>query len=207
MARAQTYEAIVLRSFDIGEADRFCILFTRQRGRVAARARGVRKMQSRMGGSLLPFSHARLELVETDHSMTITSASSIGNHTLDYGEYEVFARLQRGAELVLALTEDEEPLRDVFELLLNFLHAATVPGCDASLPFALCLLQVLGLLPAREEDRRFALLPPEAKAFVRRRAQEQTIDVLCAELADPAPLRTFVHAVLEDHLKKPLASW
>ena len=54
MPQSQTYEALILQSHDVGEADRFLILFTRERGRLAARARAVRKPKSKMGGSLLP---------------------------------------------------------------------------------------------------------------------------------------------------------
>lgn len=206
MARNQTLEAIILRSIDIGEADRFCILFTRQRGRMAARARGVRKLSSRMGGSLLPFSHVRIDVVETDNSATITSATALAHHLLQHGEYEVFARLHRGAELTLALTEDDEPLPQVFDLLLTFTHAVAVPGCDPVLPFSLCLLQLLGLLPLREEDRRFALLSPAAKTFARECVKLRDLDMLCAEVPDASQLRVFVDSILEDHLRTPLKS-
>ena len=206
MARTQSYEALVLRSFDIGEADRFCIFFTKERGRLAARARGVRKMMSRMGGSLLPFSHVRIQLAETEHSLTITSAQSFSHHLLDYGEYEVFTQLMRGMELVLALTEDDEPLPQVFELLLTFVHAAAVPGCDPVLPFSLSLLHVLGLLPLRDEDQRFARLSAEAKEFVRQCVRVRDIDMLCADVPEAFALQRFVDWVLEDHLKRPLKS-
>jgi DNA repair protein RecO len=206
MARTQSAEAIVLRSIDIGEADRFCILFTRQRGRLAARARGVRKLGSRMGGSLLPFSHVRVDVVETDNSATITSASAVTHHLLEYGEYEVFTRLHRGAELTLALTEDDEPLPKVFDLLLTFTHAVAVPGCDPVLPFSLCLLHLLGLLPLREEDRRFAQLSPAVQAFARECVQRCDLDMLCADVQDAGQLRLFVDSVLADHLRTPLRS-
>jgi DNA repair protein RecO len=204
MARSHSYEALVLRSIDVGEADRFCILFTKQRGRIAARARGVRKLMSRMGGSLLPFSHVRVELVETERSLTITSASSLTHHLLEQGSYEAFERLTRGVELALALTEDDEPLPQVFDLLLTFVHAAAVPGCSPVLPFSLCLLHLLGLLPLRAEDRRFDRLSPSAKAFAERCVKARDIDVLCEVVPEAHELQIFVDSVLADHLKRPL---
>lgn len=201
MATTRTYEAVVLKSVDVGEADRFCILFTRQRGRLAARARGVRKPMSRMGGSLLPFSHVRLDLVETERSMTVTSASCFGE-PMRYGEYDVFTRLQRGADLALQMTEDDEPLPQVFDLLVSYFHAAGM--CDATIPFTLCLLHLLGFLPAREEDLRFSKLPLAAKEFVLRCTREQGVDVLCAEVPDASTLSRFIDFVLADHMKKPL---
>jgi DNA repair protein RecO len=204
MARAHTYEAVVLRSIDVGEADRFCIFFTRQRGRLAARARAVRKPQSRMGGSLLPFSHVQVDIAETENSATVTSAVSLTHHAVSHGEYATFEQLSRGAEVTLALTEDEEPLPKVFDLLLTFVHAAAVPGCDASLPFTVCLLDMLGLLPARDEDPRFARLGADAKAFVRRCIADPSVDTLCADVPETDALRVFVRQVLDDHLQRPL---
>jgi DNA repair protein RecO len=206
MARSHSYEAVVLRSVDVGEADRFCILFTRERGRIAARARAVRKPGSRMGGSLLPFSHVRIEIAETDRSLTVTSATVLGHHLLDYAEYDVFTRLTAGMELMLALTEDDEPLPYVFDLLITFVHAAAVPGCAPVLPFSLCLLHLLGLLPLQEEDRRYARLPRDAKDFIRKCVQERDIDSLCAEVPQASAVQAYVDSVLEAHLKRPLRS-
>ena len=64
MSRTRSVEAIILRTIDIGDADRFCILFTKEAGRKGARARGVRKTMSRLGGLLLPFRHLRIDLAE-----------------------------------------------------------------------------------------------------------------------------------------------
>lgn len=207
MARQQTYEAVVLKSVDIGEADRFCVLFTRERGRVAARAKGVRKQTSRMGGSLQLFSHVRVELVETESSFIITSASALGHHLLEYGEFDVFKRLQQGIELLLALTEDDEPLPDVFDAVLTFLHAAVIPECDPVLPFALRLLHLLGLLPSNTDDQRFARLSPEAQAFVKRCVAEDDLDLFCSAVPDSDTLWHFVDLVLAEHMQKPLKSW
>ena len=48
-------EGIVLRSMRYGEADRILHLYTPQRGRVSAIAKGVRRAKSRFGGRLEPF--------------------------------------------------------------------------------------------------------------------------------------------------------
>ena len=55
-------EAVVLRSFAFGEADRVLHVYTAASGRVGAVAKGVRKTKSRFGGRLEPFSHVELVL-------------------------------------------------------------------------------------------------------------------------------------------------
>ncbi len=45
MARIARTEAVVLRSLRLGEADRILHLYTEQRGRVGAMAKGVRRVK------------------------------------------------------------------------------------------------------------------------------------------------------------------
>jgi len=62
MARSYKTEAVVLRSIRYAEADRVLHLYTAERGRVNAIAKGVRKTASRFGARLEPLTHAALML-------------------------------------------------------------------------------------------------------------------------------------------------
>ena len=55
--RSYKTEAVVLRSFRLGEADRVLHLYTLDRGRVGAVAKGIRRTKSRFGARLEPLSH------------------------------------------------------------------------------------------------------------------------------------------------------
>ncbi len=57
-------EAIVLRSIRYGEADRILHLYSRERGRIGAVAKGVRRPKSRFGGRLEPLFRVGLVLHE-----------------------------------------------------------------------------------------------------------------------------------------------
>ena len=115
MSRTKDYEAIVLKTHDVGEADRFCILFTKERGRIAARARGVRKLKSRMGGVLLAPNHISVTLTEGSVGFSVNSVLSLGQKNMQ-GNVDQFAQTQNGIELLLSLLHDEEPLQDIFDL-------------------------------------------------------------------------------------------
>src|SRR5437899_6626628 len=79
--RSYKTEAVVLRSFRLGEADRVLHLYTLDRGRVGALAKGVRKTKSRFGGRLEPLSHAELVLHEGRGELqTVTGAELIQSH-------------------------------------------------------------------------------------------------------------------------------
>ena len=164
MSRSSTVEAIVLKTYDVGEADRYCILFTRERGRMAARAHGVRKLQSRKSGSLLPLQRVMVEVREGKTGLAITSASRISDHLLT--SIAAFAPAMEGIEVLLRLIQDEEPLPPVFDATLAFLQA-----CDAGIPYAslayrLRLLHLLGFLPDTDEMHRFFVLTETEEEFI-----------------------------------------
>ncbi|MEL7643151.1 MAG: DNA repair protein RecO, partial [bacterium] len=60
--RSQRVEAVVLRHSDWGEADRLLVLFTREKGKIRAIAKGVRRIRSRKAGHLEPFTRSSLQL-------------------------------------------------------------------------------------------------------------------------------------------------
>ncbi len=110
MPLRQTLDAVVLRAIDVGEADRFCVLFTEERGRIAARARAVRKTTSRMGGSLLPMQRALIDISEQSNGLLITGASQSDHQPVKRATYAAFLEHARGIDLLLSLTEDDEPM-------------------------------------------------------------------------------------------------
>jgi len=203
--RSPPYESIVLRSVDIGEADRFCVFWTREAGRVTARARSVRKTSSRLGGSLLPFRHLSMELVERDGRSLVVSATDRGDLTPP-GDFARLVMAERGVELLLALTEEGEPLPAVFDLLHRFILLCADPSLRPLPAFQLRLLHLLGLLPAHTEDERFSRLPPDTRSFVllcTRTNDLRVLTDLCP--ADPA-LDAFLRTVQSSHLSRPLKS-
>src|SRR5207253_2739229 len=79
--RSYKTEAVVLRSIRFGEADRVLHLYTSERGRIGAVAKGVRKTKSRFGGRLEPLSHAELMLhAGSGELQTVTGVQLIRSH-------------------------------------------------------------------------------------------------------------------------------
>jgi DNA repair protein RecO (recombination protein O) len=156
MSRSSTTEAVVLRSFRLGEADRVLHLYTAELGRLGAVAKGVRKTKSRFGGRLEPFSHVELVLHRGRGELrTVTGAALVRAHDsirVDHYRLQVGAI---GAEAMLRLfTEEERNVRG-FLALTRFLDAldgaerlTTVPALDPIvLSFQLKLLWLSGYLP------------------------------------------------------------
>ena len=57
-------EAVVIHTIKLGEADKIATLFTKELGKIKAVAKGARRIKSRFGSSLEPFTHINTTLFE-----------------------------------------------------------------------------------------------------------------------------------------------
>jgi DNA repair protein RecO (recombination protein O) len=157
VGRSYQTEAIVLRSLRFGEADRILHLYTRERGRIGAIAKGIRKTKSRVGARLEPLSHVRLQLHEGSGELqTVTGVDLIAAHRATREQpYRLGVGLI-GAEAMLRLFGEPEANERAFEALARFLDlldeaeelADARPALDPLvLSFQLKLLWLSGYLP------------------------------------------------------------
>jgi DNA repair protein RecO (recombination protein O) len=145
-------EAIVLRSLRYGEADRILHLYTPERGRLSAIAKGVRRARSRFGGRLEPFFRARLVLYEgRSDLLTVTSAETVAGHPRLREDARALDAAARACEAVDRLFADGEAHAGVYHLLANHLAQldAEPRGATrgAALAFRLKLLLAAGFAP------------------------------------------------------------
>jgi DNA repair protein RecO (recombination protein O) len=116
--RAIKTEAVVLRSMRYGEADRIMHLYTPDRGRVSAIAKGVRRARSRFGGRLEPFFRLQIELHEgRGELLTVTGAQTVDGHARLRGDARALDAAARACDAVGRLFETAEPHPGVFNLL------------------------------------------------------------------------------------------
>src|SRR5689334_5093438 len=128
MGRTYRADAIVLRSMRFAEADRVLHLYTAERGRVNAIAKGVRKTTSRFGGRLEPLTRAALMLHEGRGELhTVSGADIISPHAAARERPHALGIALIGAEAVLKLHPEPEPQPRVFEGLVRFLEILDGP--------------------------------------------------------------------------------
>jgi len=156
VGRTYKTEAVVLRSFRFGEADRVLHLYTLERGRLGAVAKGIRKTKSRFGARLEPLSHVELMLHQGSGELqTVTGVELVRSHheTREH-QYRLGVGLL-GAETMLRLFTEQEANPRAFEALTRFLDLldglAPLEGRPAldplALSFQLKLLWLSGYLP------------------------------------------------------------
>ena len=147
----------MLRSMRFSEADRILHLYTANRGRIGAIAKGVRKTKSRFGARLEPLSHVELMLHEGGGELqTITGVELLRSH---HATREDTYRLNVGmigAEAMLRLFGEPEANERAFGALARFLdlldetpRAESRPAARPAraLRFQLKLLWLAGYLP------------------------------------------------------------
>src|SRR3954452_785645 len=152
MAGSLKTEAIVLRSIRYGEADRVLHLYTPERGRVSAIAKGVRRAKSRFGGRLEPFFRLELVLYEgRSDLLTVTSAETLAGHRRLREDGGALDAAARACDAVGRLFADGDPHAGVYHLLANELALLDADPARAgranALAFRLKLLLAAGFAP------------------------------------------------------------
>jgi DNA repair protein RecO (recombination protein O) len=145
-------EAIVLRSFRYGEADRVLHLYTPDHGRLSAIAKGVRRARSRFGGRLEPFFRLALVLHQgRGELLPVTAAETIAGHPRLREDARALDVAARAADAVGRLFGDGEPHPGVYHLLANELALLDGEPSRAtranSLAFRAKLLLAAGFAP------------------------------------------------------------
>ena len=146
----------MLRSLRLGEADRVLHLYTLERGRVGAVAKGVRRTKSRFGARLEPLSHVELMLHQGGGELhTVTGVDLLSSHRAAREDGRRLAVGLVGLEAMLRLFPEQEANPRAFTALTRFLEALDErevgegPSSRDSLAlsFQLKLLWLSGYLP------------------------------------------------------------
>lgn len=154
-------EAIVLRSIRYGEADRVLHLYSANRGRIGAIAKGVRRPRSRFGGRLEPFFRVDLVLHQGRGELsTVTAANTIAAYPNLRDDGPALGAAARACDAVLRLCDTEEPNPPAYNLLCRYLAildgsesiagdgaADGAAGLSTALAFRLKLALATGFAP------------------------------------------------------------
>ncbi|MCW2278147.1 DNA repair protein RecO [Heliophilum fasciatum] len=148
-AEQRTYraEGLILRSREYSEADHLLTILTRERGKIGAIAKGVRKPSSRLRAGTQVLTHSQLLLSTGRNLHVVTQAEPVELFQGMQGQFDRYAYASYMAELVDRFTM-EQGGSDLFVLLLTCWHLLTGyrPALVARL-FELRLLLHLGYAP------------------------------------------------------------
>ena len=148
MSHKYNLECIVLRSINYKDTDKIYTLLSKEKGKISARAIGVRKINSKRLGSLDSLNHIIIGIAESSRGhKTITEVSYLNTFaglksSLNRSAYGYYA-----TELVLKnVEEDDAYAGQLFTILLDSLTGLNTPESDALLPLCVFEYQTLKCL-------------------------------------------------------------
>lgn len=168
--RVYKTEAIVLRTMDLGEADRVLTVLTPRLGKLRVVAKGVRRPRSRIGGGLQPFSDVQLVLAVGRTFDVVTSSSLEDPHLGLRNDLHSTAAAWYLVELVDRFCEGAADSHEAFRLLAQGLSALDAGGevrrDVVARWFELALLDAMGFRPELTQCLECgAGIEPEGNAF------------------------------------------
>ena len=169
-------------------------LFTSERGKLDAVAKGIRRAKSHLAGRLEFANECELQMHRGRSLDVIVHADILSSAWQSLVEPERFAVAQLVAELIDAFCEPDLAQPEIYALLSGMLHAIAASDTPrALLPrFQLRLLSALGIEPPVDACIRcggpfahdVAWVDPEAGGFICDRCRERWRDLLELDASD-----------------------
>ena len=158
-----TTDALILRTYKLGESDRIVVFLTRDRGKKRGVAKNARQSRRRFGGGLEPLTYGRVGYMEREHRDLVSlhyveplrsPLSAVDGESLGYVGYF--------AELIDEWAQEADPNETLFRLGTSMVEAigVGVPIEPLARYFEYWMLRLGGVY---EPDER---LSDEAKAFL-----------------------------------------
>ena len=144
-------EGIVLRTYDLGEADRIVVILSPWEGSIRAVAKGVRRPRSRLAAYVQMFTQARFMFYRGRQLDTITQAEVLCAHRELRSDLDRMTSAAYASELAGEVAREKEPAVELYRLLavtLATLSVSPLEQLDMVLRrFELGLLNVSGYAP------------------------------------------------------------
>jgi len=121
-ARLYKTEAIILRQRKLGEADRILTLYTPTLGKMDAKAKGVRKTTTRLGGHLQPLNRVVVQMAQGHGADVVTGVETLDSFRHLREHLELLSRGLYAAELIDRITPEHVHAVPTYRLLFDTLQ-------------------------------------------------------------------------------------
>ncbi len=145
-----TTEALILRTYKLGEADRIVVFLTRDRGKKRGVASGARRPKSRFAGALEPLTRVGVSYYEREHrDLVRLSYAESQCSPLLASRPDALSHVGYFAELIDEWAQEGDPNERLFRLGTSTLEAlaAGVPTEPVARYFEYWLLRLQGVYP------------------------------------------------------------
>jgi DNA repair protein RecO (recombination protein O) len=200
-----TTDALILRTYKLGESDRIVVFLTRDRGKKRGVAKNARQSRRRFGGALEPLTCGRVSYMERERrDLVHVNYVEVQRSPLSAMDGEALPYVGYFAELIDEWAQEGDPNEALFRLGASMVEAMArgVPIDPLARYFEYWLLRLQGVYDGA------ARLSPEAHAFIDA-ARSSSPFAVGAVAVPPRALRELerTHRALMDlHLEKELRS-
>ena len=145
-------EALVLRTYNFAEADKIVVCLTQAAGVVRGVAKGCRKLKSRFGAALEPFTLVQLSYhyKENQELVSLRQAEIVKSHFDLSSQAETLTALAYMGDLVIEFSPPYEANEKLFRMVKACLAAISESRSDLEIIlryFEIWLLRLEGFLP------------------------------------------------------------
>jgi DNA repair protein RecO (recombination protein O) len=119
-------EAFVLRTYSLAEADKICIFLTKDLGKVRGVAHGARKIKSRFGSALEPFTQVALTYYQKEgrELMSISTCDILRSHFRQGArDVQTATAFSYMSELLIEFLPEHDPNEKFYRLVAAALEA------------------------------------------------------------------------------------
>ena len=196
-------DALILRTYKLGEADRIVVFLTRDRGKKRGVARGARRPKSNFVGALEPLTHVRVAYFEKERRELVNlNYSEASRSALSSGTIEALGCAAYFAELIDEWAAESHEDERLYRLGVSMVEAlvAGVPPEPLTRYFEFWLLSLQGVYPAA----RVQTLSPEAQSFLTsaRKIGPQELTGMSFDRAMLRELESLHRSVIAMHLER-----
>jgi len=151
MALIET-ESVVLKSYNLAEADRIVVFLTHDHGIVRGVAKGAKRLKSKFGSGLEPFSVVRMTYFEKESRelVTIDRADIVTSNFAAASDPDFLQKFAYLAELLISISPPHDPNETLYRMVKACLDEAAQNRSSllsTGVYFELWLLRLAGYLP------------------------------------------------------------
>lgn len=145
-------ESLVLKSYTLAEADKIVVFLTQNHGLIKGVAKGAKRLKSRFGGTLEPFSIVTLTFFQKEDRelVSIRNLELKKSYFEKAGDTEFLKKFSYLVELLIEFAPPNEPNEKLYRMALICLETAIKENNSLdsiSLYFELWILKLAGYLP------------------------------------------------------------
>jgi DNA repair protein RecO (recombination protein O) len=145
-------EGLIIKTHNLSEADKIVVLMTRDHGMVRGVAKGAKRLNSKFGGGLEPFSVVQITYVQKDalELVAIQRVDLIKSNFEAASNPEFLQKFAHLAELLITFSPPHDPNDTLYRMVKACLETAASSATNlpaVGVYFQLWLLRLSGFLP------------------------------------------------------------